>query len=174
MVSQPEKERFLDWGGCQMNACGFALLGSSLVSCWVGFAAEDMKRWAPDIPKVWDEAALADWATPVAGLNVRPSHISAKEYYAVPESNLRSYPADMPGREPEGYWEMLQHIGPQPLIEPKSLRTEADWIEAGRRVFEKASTPQLTILDPEIIARFRNREFLEQQQVRPAPDGRLD
>jgi hypothetical protein len=68
------------------------------------------------IPKVWDEAELAGWATPVAGLNVRPTHISATEYYSVAEYNLRSYPVYMPGREPDGYWEMLQRIGPKPLI----------------------------------------------------------
>jgi hypothetical protein len=32
------------------------------------------------IPKAWDETALADWATPIAGLNVRPTNISARDY----------------------------------------------------------------------------------------------
>jgi len=49
---------------------------------------------------VWDEAQLAEWATPVAGLKLRPTHISEKEYYSAPEHNLRSYPVYMPGREP--------------------------------------------------------------------------
>jgi hypothetical protein len=31
-----------------------------------------------------DEAALAKWATPFAGLPPRPMHISAKEYYSLP------------------------------------------------------------------------------------------
>src|SRR5436190_4883567 len=82
----------------------------------------------PAIPKIWDEAALADWATPLAGLNVRPAHISAKEYYSLTVENLRTYPVYFPGREPEGYWEMLQHIGPKPLIEPEKLHNNADWI----------------------------------------------
>jgi len=30
----------------------------------------------PAIPKVWDEAQLAEWATPVAGLKLRPTHIA--------------------------------------------------------------------------------------------------
>jgi len=34
---------------------------------------------APTIPKAWDETALADWATPIAGLNVRPTNMSAKD-----------------------------------------------------------------------------------------------
>jgi hypothetical protein len=36
---------------------------------------------APDMPKVWDETALADWATPVAGLNVRPTNMAVRDYY---------------------------------------------------------------------------------------------
>jgi len=39
----------------------------------------DRKKQTPEIPKVWDEAALADWVTPLAGLNLRPTHISEKE-----------------------------------------------------------------------------------------------
>src|SRR5438477_11988574 len=60
-------------------------------------------------------------ATPVAGLNIRPTHISAKEYYSLAIDNLRTYPVYFPDREPEGYWDMLQHIGPKPLIEPEKL-----------------------------------------------------
>ena len=71
---------------------------------------EHLKRsFRPNIPKVWDESALIDWATPVAGLNVRPTHVSQKDYYALPIDNLRTYPVYYPGREPEGYWEKLQH-----------------------------------------------------------------
>src|SRR5215213_5576583 len=64
----------------------------------------------PAIPKTWDEKALTDWATPVAGLNVRPGHFSEKEYYAAPLNNYRTYPAYAPGREPAGYWDMLQKV----------------------------------------------------------------
>jgi hypothetical protein len=53
----------------------------------------------------------------------------------------------MPGREPDGYWEMLQHIGPKPLIEGATLKTEADWIHAGQRVFDEASTPHRSAVD---------------------------
>src|SRR5689334_23294445 len=81
--------------------------------------------YQPNIPKTWDEADLADWATPVAGLNVRPTHISAKEYYSLTVDNVRTYPVYFPGREPEGYWEMLQHIGPKLLIDPEELKSQA-------------------------------------------------
>src|SRR5262245_44055170 len=68
---------------------------------------------APTIPKVWDETALADWATPVAGLNVRPTNMSAGDYYSMAVENLRTYPVYFPGREPDGYWQMLQGVGPK-------------------------------------------------------------
>ena len=35
------------------------------------------RTWRPDIPRVWDEAALAGWATPLAGLGQAPTHMSA-------------------------------------------------------------------------------------------------
>jgi len=41
------------------------------------------------IPRTWDDTALADWVTPLAGLNIRPTHISSKEYYALPIENRR-------------------------------------------------------------------------------------
>jgi mono/diheme cytochrome c family protein len=69
---------------------------------------------------------------------------------------------------------MLQRVGPQPLIEPEKLKTEADWIDAGRRVFEEAATPQLYTLDPKLIAQARSREFMEQQGATPFPNGTLD
>lgn len=59
-------------------------------------APADAQSWTPVIPKTWDEAALADWATPVAGLNVRPTHISASEYYSLAVDNLRTYPVYFP------------------------------------------------------------------------------
>lgn len=33
-------------------------------------------------PKTWDEADLADWATPIAALGVRPTHLPEADYYA--------------------------------------------------------------------------------------------
>ncbi len=48
--------------------------------------------YRPEIPKTWDDAALADWVTPLAGLNVRPTHISSKEYYPLPVENRQTYP----------------------------------------------------------------------------------
>jgi hypothetical protein len=89
------------------------------------------------VPRSWDEAVLRDWATPLAGLNARPGHFSEADYYRAPVDNLRTYPVYYPGREPAGYWEMVQSAGPKPLIEAARLSTDADWAHAGKRVFDE-------------------------------------
>jgi hypothetical protein len=149
------------------------LLSSTLLCCLVPAASDDGKTWQPVIPRLWDEAELADWMTPVAGLDMRPGHISAAQYYAMPEYNLRSYPVYMPGREPAGYWEMLQRVGPQPLFEPEKLKTEADWIAAGARIFEEGVTPDMATFDAQLIAQLRDPEFVKQHDGKSLPDGTI-
>ena len=36
------------------------------------------------VPKAWNDAALSDWATPLAGINLRPSHFTEAEMAKVP------------------------------------------------------------------------------------------
>ncbi len=145
-----------------------ALLGALAIYA-TSLHREVMVSAAPEIPRTWDEAALADWAMPVAGLNLRPTNISAKEYYSMTVENLRSYPVYFPGREPDGYWEMLQRVGPKPLIEPEKLKNEADWLEAGRRVFEEADHLHLRTLDSKLIAAVRSLETFKNAE--PLADG---
>ena len=47
---------------------------------------------------------------------------------------------------------MIQKIGPKPLIEPDKLKTEADWVEAGQRVFEEFDHITRRSYDPDAIA----------------------
>ena len=54
------------------------LITCSMILPWLVWS---QSGYRPAIPKTWDEAALADWATPLAGLNVRPTHMSSKEYW---------------------------------------------------------------------------------------------
>ncbi len=148
--------------------------GSVLLLSALASGADDANRWTPDIPRVWDEAALRDWVTPLAGLHARPGHVSESDYYRLPVEDLRSYPVYYPGREPDGYWQMLQHVGPKPLIEPRELKTKADWIAAGRRIFEESDAPQLRTFDPQLIAKVRSRELYEEHKANPLPDGTMD
>lgn len=108
------------------------------------------------VPRIWDEEALIDWATPLAGLGSRPGHFTAEEYYAAPIDNLRTYPVYHPAFEPPGYREWMLGQGPQPLIEPQELKSKADWIEAGRRVFEELDTAVTRTDDPVVIAHFQD------------------
>jgi mono/diheme cytochrome c family protein len=106
------------------------------------------------VPKLWDAAALADWATPLAGLGEPPTLISEAEYYAMPVDDLLTDPVYLPEREPPGYREALIARGPKRLIEPEKLKTRADWIEAGRVVFEALDTPSSRSDDPAVLAHF--------------------
>jgi hypothetical protein len=48
----------------------------------------------------------------------------------------RSYPIYHPSREPAGYLDRLKTIDPEPVFDAARLKTDADWIAAGRDVFE--------------------------------------
>jgi mono/diheme cytochrome c family protein len=130
------------------------------------------RPWERRIPRVWDEPALADWATPLAGLNERPTHMSAAEYYAIPEENLRTYPVYMPALEPEGYWSSILRAGPQPLIEPAKLRTDEDWVAAGKKVFFDSVV--LRTFDAKLIAAARDQSAMEALRTGPLPDGTIN
>ena len=133
--------------------------------------AQEAGRNRPAIPRTWDDAALEEWATPLAGLNARPKHISSAEYYAIPVDNLRSFPFYVPGREPPGYWERLQAMGPQPLIEPEALTTDADWLAAGKRIFESVDHIHMRTRDPELLAAVRDPVKFAALSTRALPDG---
>ncbi len=138
----------------------------AIAVCVSSLTAQVAQR--PEIPRVWDDAALADWATPLAGLNLRPTHMKSSEYYVLKIENLRTYPVYAPGREPEGYWKKLQELGPRPLIDSSELKTEADWISAGTRVFDEMDFLHLRTLDPKYINEVRNSP-----QGRVLPDGTI-
>lgn len=142
------------------------LIAGLLLTTGLAFGQQKDTRLRPAIPRVWDDKALADWATPLAGITVRPSHISSAQYYALPMDNLKTWPVYLPGKEPAGYWEMLQRVGPQPMIEPEKLRSEADWIAAGRTVFAQMDHLHLRTLDPAFMEMVRRGDYLV-----PLPDG---
>ena len=107
-------------------------------------------------PKIWDEQALADWATPIAALKIRPAHYTAAEYYSAPADNLRTYPVYRPDKEPPGYWEELQKKKPEPLVDVSKIRTTQDWIDAGARAFSQLDSPLARTNDPALIAKARD------------------
>ena len=88
------------------------------------------------VPRLWTNEALAGWALPIAGLKATPKFYTEAEYYAAPIDEVRTYPVYVKSREPEGYRDWMRKQGPQPLIEPATLTSDADWIVAGRDVFD--------------------------------------
>jgi hypothetical protein len=110
----------------------------------------------PEIPKVWDDAAMREVELPLAA-RIPVQHMPSDYYYSIPvRPNLKTYPIYVPGREPIGYWEWLQKQDPRPAFEIAALRTKQDWINAGELVFEapKDFTP---FDDP--FTDVRNREL---------------
>jgi mono/diheme cytochrome c family protein len=124
-------------------------------------------------PRFWNDRELTDWATPIAALNVRPGHFSEREYYAAPSAEwVRTYPVYFPGREPAGYWDMLRARKPEPLI-GREARTDAQWIDSGRRVFEELDVPMFRSVDPQVLAMAGSSAELTRLGVTAQKDGRV-
>jgi hypothetical protein len=122
-------------------------------------------------PKIWNDRDLAEWAVPLAALTVRPGHFSENEYYSAPVGDwVRTYPVYFPGREPEGYWQMLQKAKPEPLISP-GARSEDEWVQAGRRAFEEIDVPFFRTQDPKFINKIRSAEEFKKLGGHAQKDG---
>jgi len=78
------------------------------------------------VPRVWNEKGFEGWQLPIAGQKFTAGHFTEVEYYGAPVENVRTYPVYVPDREPKGYWDFLNSIGPKPLIEPEKLKTERE------------------------------------------------
>jgi len=103
-------------------------------------AAPQPKLFVPEIPRTWDEAALASLEVPLVDPARSPQEISAAAYYSIPVRPIyQAYPKYHPDKQPRGYFDSLQHRDPVVLWDDGSHRpklvTEADWIKAGEMVF---------------------------------------
>ena len=135
--------------------------GAGLVLAAVGLA-QSLTAQPVTVPKVWDDAEAASFRLPLAGLGAPPRLISEQEYYAIREVNLKTYPVYRPDKEPAGYIDWLKRQRPRPLVNVSKLKTEADWIAAGREVFYGRELPRFTgsednlelIRDPKVIAAY--------------------
>ena len=127
-------------------SCGLVAL-----VCGVAFAQSPARA-----PRIWSDKDLANWATPIAALNLRPAHYSADEYYRIEGDNLRTYPVYDPGSEPAGYWDDLQNKKPEPLVDAGNIHNAQDWIDAGRRAFVEIDSFWARTSDPTLIAAARD------------------
>ena len=101
--------------------------------------------FAPEIPKTWDDQAMATLEVPLANPIGSPKHVSADYYYRIPVRPIyKSYPVYAPGHEPPGYMEWLKQQEPVVVWDDKGhtppLKTEAEWIRAGELVFDSPLT----------------------------------
>jgi hypothetical protein len=95
----------------------------------------------PNIPRMWDDAAMATLEVPLADPIGSPKHVSAEYYYRIPVRPIyKQYPLYAPSHEPPGYMGWLKRQEPQIIWDDAghrpALQTEADWIKTGETVFD--------------------------------------
>jgi hypothetical protein len=111
-----------------------------------GRSANPDSNFASEIPRTWDDAAMATLEVPLANPIGSPKHVPASYYYKIPVRPIyKSYPLYAPGHEPPGYMDWLNQQEPKVIwgVDPKTgvthappLKTEEDWIKAGEMVFD--------------------------------------
>jgi len=125
----------------------------------------------PSIPEFWSTELLEDYELPLATPSRTPAHVSRAYYYALPERRVfKTYPVYHPDREPAGYMERLRAAQPELVFDASTLRTEADWIAAGQRVFELPIDVNGPILRPSQV---RDAAWYARHRVPVAGDGTM-
>jgi hypothetical protein len=115
-----------------------ALVIISVASCFafVLGARQGDSPWKPEIPKTWDDAALASMQVPLANPKASPTFAPASYYYRIPVRTIYTgYPVYRPDKEPPGYMEWLRKQEPAIAFDVTKLHSKADWIKAGQTVF---------------------------------------
>ncbi len=127
---------------------------------------------APSQPRtpVWNDKQMADYRLPLAGLGKPPTLVAAHDYYALPEANLKTYPVYTPDKEPPGYIDSLKQLAPAPLVDLSEIKTDADWIAAGREVFFGRELPRFTGSEHNLQL-IRNPQVLKRYNLPTTKDG---
>ena len=149
----------------RLRRAGFTLTAAVLLTA--GAASQTN----PSIPEFWSEALLHDYELPLATPVNSPRHVSRDYYYALPERVLyKSYPIYHPSKEPAGYLEKLRTLDPEPAFDAARLHTEADWIAAGRDVFEMPIGYNGPIVTMQMV---RDPAWYERHHVPVTADGTM-
>lgn len=95
-----------------------------------------------NIPKTFDDEALATMDVPLANAAFSPVHGTAELYYSLRLRPLyKTYTVYAPGKEPPGYMEWLKQQEPELIpFDASKLKTDEDWIKAGEIIFDAAVT----------------------------------
>ena len=148
-----------------------ALLAGAIAAAGASLAAQLPARTGA--PRLWTAEALAGWALPIAGVNATPKYYTEAEYYAAPVDEVRTYPVYIKSREPEGYRDWMRKQGPQPLLETAKLTSEADWIAAGREVFDGLHLAEFRTADPRAFQWADDPDRMNREGVTVAADGTI-
>src|SRR5438105_13816177 len=97
----------------------------------LGRAQKSENATLPQIPKTWDDKAVAELEVPLADRRYSPVHVSSDYYYRMLVRQIyKSYPIYAPGKEPLGYMEWLKQQEPEIAFDGAKLKTESDCISA--------------------------------------------
>jgi hypothetical protein len=98
----------------------------------------DQENPRPQVPKTWDDRAMATLEVPLADASASPVPVSADYYYRIPVRPIyKTYPVYHPSKEPSGYFERLKGLEPEVVpFDFSNVKTQDDWIRVGDIVFD--------------------------------------
>jgi hypothetical protein len=98
----------------------------------------DQENPRPQVPRTWDDRAMATLEVPLADASASPVPVSADYYYRIPVRPIyKTYPVYHPSQEPSGYFERLNGLEPEVVsLDFSNVKTENDWIRVGEIVFD--------------------------------------
>jgi hypothetical protein len=121
----------------KISVLSLLILMSFAANLKAQYSQQTEASWSPQIPKTWDEQALASLEVPLVDQEFSPQHISAGYYYGIPVRPIyKSYPIYVPEREPANYIDWLEQQKPEVVFDAAKLKTRNDWIKAGELVFD--------------------------------------
>jgi hypothetical protein len=127
--------------------------------------------FTPEIPRTWEKAALDTMELPLANAQFSPIHIDEAAYYRIPQRVIyKSYPVYAPGRAPAGYMEWLETLEPEVAFEPSTLKTEAQWVSAGKTVFNAPTSLHPVFFTAQDLT---DPSFFSEMRMPVAKDGTI-
>ena len=104
----------------------------AIVSARFRQTVNEASAFSVHVPRVWDDADMADVELPLADPMATPKHITAEYYYRIPVRPIyKSYPVYALGREPQGYQEWLNQQEPETLLDSWKIN-DARRLDTGR------------------------------------------
>jgi hypothetical protein len=121
----------------------------------------------PQIPKTWDDQAIATLEVPLANAAASPIPVSADYYYRIPVRPIyKTYP--VPSKEPSGYFERLQGLEPEIVsFDFANFKAQEEWVRAGEIVFDTPTDYDISGSP----AQFRDPSYYSALGIPVARDG---